>query len=43
MAISSTIYQQLFQKTIIQNLIEDEKIRLIVFNPDLEEIEQWID
>lgn len=43
LAISSTIYQQLFQKTIIQNLIEDEKIRLIVFNPDLEEIEQWID
>ncbi|MDJ1180556.1 element excision factor XisH family protein [Roseofilum sp. BLCC_M91] len=43
LAISSTIYQQLFQKTIIQNLIEDEKIHLIVFNPNLEEIEQWID
>ncbi|MDJ1170085.1 element excision factor XisH family protein [Roseofilum sp. BLCC_M154] len=43
LAISSTIYQQLFQKTIIQNLIEDEKIHLLIFNPNLEEIEQWID
>jgi hypothetical protein len=43
LAISSIIYQQLFQKTIIQNLIEDEKMNLLVFNPSLQEIEQWID
>jgi hypothetical protein len=43
LAIPLAIYQSLFQKTIIQNLIQDENIHLIVFNPDTEVIEQWID
>ncbi|NEO87671.1 MAG: fatty-acid synthase [Spirulina sp. SIO3F2] len=43
LAIPSIAYQGLFQKKIIQNLIEDESIHLIVFNPFTEVIEQWID
>lgn len=43
LAVPSDVYRGLFQKTIIQNLIQDEGIRLIVFNPLTEVIEQWID
>ncbi|MGF1522872.1 MAG: element excision factor XisH family protein [Leptolyngbyaceae cyanobacterium] len=43
LAIPSDIYRGLFQKKIIQNLMQDEGIRLIVFNPFPEVIEQWID
>lgn len=43
LAIPLRVYRELFQKAIVQNLIEDENIHLIVFNPDLEVIEQWID
>lgn len=43
LAIPSGTYQSLFQKKIIQNLMQDEGIRLIVFNPVTETIEQWID
>ncbi|NER01144.1 MAG: fatty-acid synthase, partial [Cyanothece sp. SIO2G6] len=43
LAIPSEIYQGLFQKKIIQHLIQDERIHLIVFNPFTEVLEQWID
>ena len=43
LAVPSDHYRSLFQKKIIQNLIQDEGIRLIVFNPFTEVIEQWID
>ncbi|MBP0016178.1 MAG: fatty-acid synthase [Cyanobacteria bacterium SBLK] len=43
LAIPLKVYRELFQKAIVQNLIEDENIHLIVFNPDLEVIEKWID
>jgi len=43
LAVPSDIYRGLFQKKIIQNLIQDEGIRLIVFNPFTEVLEQWID
>ena len=43
LAIPLHTYQSLFQKKIIQNLIQDEEIHLIVFNPSKEVIEQWID
>ena len=43
LAIPSDAYRSLFQKKIIQNLIQDEGIRLIVFNPLTEDIEKWID
>ncbi|WP_016925277.1 element excision factor XisH family protein [Prochlorothrix hollandica] len=43
LAVSAEIYSTLFQKQIILNLIQDENIRLLVFNPLTGEIEQWID
>ena len=43
LAIPLHTYQSLFQKKIVQNLIQDEEIHLIVFNPSKEVIEQWID
>ncbi|MDY6940658.1 MAG: element excision factor XisH family protein [Cyanobacteriota bacterium] len=43
LAIPADVYRSLFQKKIIQNLIQDEGIRLMVFNPLTEVIEQWID
>ncbi len=43
LAVPLKVYQELFQKAIVQNVIEDESIHLIVFNPDTEVIEQWID
>ena len=43
LAIPTDVYRSLFQKKIIQNLIQDEGIRLMVFNPLTEVIEQWID
>ena len=43
LAISTEIYHSLFQKEIISNLMQDETIRLIVFNPYTAIIEQWID
>ena len=43
LAVSAEIHSTLFQKQMILNLIQDENIRLLVFNPLTEEIEQWID
>ncbi|MGD1902749.1 MAG: element excision factor XisH family protein [Geitlerinemataceae cyanobacterium] len=43
LAIPTKIYQTFFQHYIVQNLIQDEQIRLLIFNPDTETIEQWKD
>lgn len=43
LAVPSEAYQGLFQKKIIQHLMQDEGIRLMVFNPLTEVMEQWID
>jgi hypothetical protein len=43
LAISLQAYKEIFQKKIIQTLIQSEKIYLIIFNPTTEVIEQWID
>jgi len=41
LAIPSEIYHTFFQKQIIQNLICDENIYLLIFNPHTATIEQW--
>ncbi|MEM6500860.1 MAG: element excision factor XisH family protein [Cyanobacteria bacterium P01_C01_bin.89] len=43
LAIPNHIYRTFFQKRIVRNVIQDENIKLIVFNPDTEEIEAWIE
>jgi hypothetical protein len=42
LAIANDVYQDFFQRPAIQEIITDQKIQLIVFNPNLEEIIQWI-
>jgi hypothetical protein len=42
LAIPIDIYQDFFQRPSIQVIIEDYSLKLIVFNPDPEEIMQWI-
>jgi hypothetical protein len=41
LAIPIDIYQDFFQRPSIQVIIEDYSLKLIVFNPDSEEIIQW--
>ncbi|TAF50510.1 MAG: fatty-acid synthase [Oscillatoriales cyanobacterium] len=41
LAIPSEAYHGFFQKRAVQNLIHDEQIKLLVFNPATETIEQW--
>jgi hypothetical protein len=43
LAIPTQIHRTFFQHRIVQNLIKDEQIRLLIFNPDTETIEQWKD
>lgn len=43
MAVSNAAYDEHFYPAEGRDLISDEALRLIVFNPKLEEIIQWID
>ena len=42
LAIAEDVYQDFFQRPAIQEIITDQQINLIVFDPNLEEIIQWI-
>jgi hypothetical protein len=42
LAIAQDVYQDFFQRPAIQEIIADQQINLIVFDPNLEEIIQWI-
>ncbi len=42
LAISQTVYKNFFQQTAIAEIISDQQIKLIVFNPKTEKIIQWI-
>ncbi len=42
LAIAQDIYQDFFQRPAVQEIIADQQIKLIVFDPKLEEIIQWI-
>jgi hypothetical protein len=42
LAIAQTTYQDFFQRPAIQEIVTDQKINLLVFEPNLEEIIQWI-
>ena len=41
LAIPSEAYHTFFQKRAVRNLIRDEQIKLLVFDPSTETIEQW--
>ncbi len=42
LAIAEDIYEDFFQRPAIQEIISDHKISLLVFEPEAEEISQWI-
>ena len=42
LAISEDVYNDFFQKTAIQDIVSDQTIYLIIFDPDREVIIQWI-
>ncbi len=42
LAISQEVFQDFFQRPAIQEIIVDQQIRLLVFDPINEEIVQWI-
>ncbi len=43
LAVPKEVYKTFFQSRFAQTAIEQHKLKLIVYNPKLEEIEQWID
>ena len=43
LAIPSSVYDRLFRKSVVQNVIMDNQIKLLVIDVDLEEIIQWVD
>ena len=43
LAVPSHVYKKFFQKRIVRNVVRDETIHLLIFNPVSEEIERWID
>ncbi|MDY7008396.1 MAG: element excision factor XisH family protein [Cyanobacteriota bacterium] len=42
LAISQEVYQDFFQKSAIQDIVSDQAIYLLIFNPDREVIIQWL-
>jgi len=42
LAIAQDIYEDFFRRPAIQEIISDQKISLLVFEPEAEEIIQWI-
>jgi hypothetical protein len=43
LAIPSLVYNRLFRKTVVQNVVENNQIKVVVVNLELEEIIQWVD
>lgn len=42
LAVAQDVYQDFFQRPAIQEIITDHQINLLIFEPTLEEIIQWI-
>ncbi len=42
LAVALDIYQDFFRRPAIQEIVLDHKIRLLVFDPEAEEVVQWI-
>ena len=43
LAIPDSTYEELFGEILIQDLLEEYPVKLIVYNPEKEEIQSWID
>lgn len=42
LAIAQDVYQDFFQRMAIKKIISDQQIKLLIFDPEREEIKQWI-
>jgi len=42
LAIPHDIYQDFFQRSLIQDFVDEQRVLLFIFNPNTEEIIQWI-
>ena len=42
LAIPEEVYQDFFQQPAIQDIVSDQTIYLLIFNPDREVIIQWL-
>ena len=42
LAIAKDVYQDFFQRPAIEEIVSDHKISLLVFDPETEEVVQWI-
>ena len=42
LAIRETVFHDLFEEPIGQILLENQRVRLLIFEPQTEEIKQWI-
>jgi len=42
LAIAQDVYQDFFQRMAIKKIISDQQIKLLIFDPEIEEIIQWI-
>jgi hypothetical protein len=43
LAVPDSIYQELFGEILIQDILEQYPVKLLVYSPDKEEIQSWID
>ena len=42
LAIRKTVYEQIFTDPIVESLIQEERIKIIVFDPATQEIVKWL-
>lgn len=42
LAVALDIWQDFFRKPAVQDIIADHQISILVFNPEIEEVVQWI-
>lgn len=42
LAVPTLVYQLLFGEILIQKVLQQYPVKLIVYNPELEEIQSWI-
>lgn len=40
-AVALDVYQDFFQRPAIQEIVQDEEIRMLIFNSDTEEVVEW--
>lgn len=43
LAIPNSTYEELFGEILIQDLLEEYPVKLIIYNPEKEEVQSWIE